>query len=49
MKDFTQHKDPERRRRYLARAKGIRNKEGKLTWKDKNTKNYWSTHYLWDA
>jgi len=49
MKDFTQHKDPERRRRYLARAKGIRNKEGKLTWKDKNTKNYWSTHYLWNA
>ncbi len=46
-KDFTQHKDQKRRANYLARAKGIKNKEGKLTWKDKNTKNYWSVHYLW--
>ena len=46
-KDFTQHKDETRRKSYLARAKGIKNKEGKLTWKDKNTKNYWSVHYLW--
>tara|TARA_R110002153_G_scaffold274315_1_gene448482 strand:- start:24974 stop:25240 length:267 start_codon:yes stop_codon:yes gene_type:complete len=45
--DFTQHKDQKRRTNYLARAKGIKNKEGKLTWKDKNTKNYWSVHYLW--
>lgn len=47
--DFRQHKDKKRRERYLKRAKGIRNKEGKLTWKDKNTKNYWSVHYLWDG
>ena len=48
-KDFTQHRDEKRRTSYLKRAKGIKNKEGKLTWKDKNTKNYWSTHYLWNA
>jgi hypothetical protein len=47
MKDFTQHKDPKRRKSYLARAKGIKNKQGKLTWKDKNTANYWAVHYLW--
>ncbi len=41
------HLDPVRRKSYLARAKGIKNKEGKLTWKDKNTANYWSVHYLW--
>ena len=49
MKDFTQHKDPKRRASYLARAKGITNKAGKKTWTDKNTANYWSTHYLWNA
>ena len=41
------HGDKERRDRYLKRAKGIKNKEGKLTWKDRNTSNYWSVHYLW--
>lgn len=45
--DFTQHKDEKRRTSYLARAKGIKNKKGELTWKNKNTKNYWSVHYLW--
>ena len=34
--DFTQHKDEKRRKSYLARAKGIKNKQGELTWKDKN-------------
>ena len=47
--DFTQHKDEKRRASYLKRAKGIKNKQGKLTWKDKNTKNYWSVHYLWNG
>lgn len=41
------HLDPERRRRYLARAKGIKNKSGKLTWKDINSANYYSVKYLW--
>jgi len=48
-KDFTQHKDEKRRTAYLKRAKGIKNKEGKLTWKDKNTPNYWAVHYLWNG
>ncbi len=47
--DFRQHKDPVRRKSYLARAKGIKNKAGKLTWKDRNTANYWSVHYLWNG
>tara|TARA_R110001606_G_scaffold389913_1_gene556426 strand:+ start:2200 stop:2463 length:264 start_codon:yes stop_codon:yes gene_type:complete len=46
-KDFTQHKNKERRKSYLLRAKGIKNKEGKLTWKDKNTANYWAVKTLW--
>tara|TARA_R110000765_G_C18853292_1_gene599156 strand:+ start:780 stop:1043 length:264 start_codon:yes stop_codon:yes gene_type:complete len=48
-KDFTQHKDPERRRRYLARAKGIKDKEGNLTYKNKNSANYFSVKYLWNG
>lgn len=44
--DFTQHKDKARQKSYLARAKGIKNKQGELTWKDKNTANYWAVK-LW--
>jgi hypothetical protein len=43
------HLDNQRRKRYLARAKGIRNKEGKLTWKDKESPNYYSVVFLWDG
>lgn len=43
---FFEHKDKSGQKSYLARAKGIKNKEGKLTWKDKNTANYWSIR-LW--
>jgi len=32
---------------YLARSKGIKNKEGKLTYKDKNSANYWSRKINW--
>ena len=49
MKDFTQHKDEARRKSYLARSGGIRNKEGKLTKNDKNSANYWSRRVLWNA
>jgi len=35
------------RRSYLARAKGIKNKQGELTYKDKSSPNYWSVRYLW--
>jgi len=47
MQDFTQHKDKERRKNYLARSGGIRNKEGKLTKNDKNSANYWSRKINW--
>ena len=47
--DFTQHKDKERRKSYLKRAKGIKNKKGELTYKDKNTANYWSIKLLWNG
>jgi len=49
MKDFRQHKDQTRRKSYLARSAGIRNKEGKLTKDDKTSPNYWSRTYLWKA
>jgi hypothetical protein len=44
--DYTQHKDKTRQKSYLSRAKGILNNKGEATWKDKNTKNYWSVK-LW--
>tara|TARA_R110000787_G_scaffold36_1_gene124 strand:- start:2008 stop:2268 length:261 start_codon:yes stop_codon:yes gene_type:complete len=47
--DFTQHKDEKRRKSYLARAKGIKNKKGELTWKDKNSANYYSVKLLWNG
>ncbi len=47
MKDFTQHKDPQRRKNYLARSGGIKNKQGKLTKDDKNSANYWSRRINW--
>ena len=37
----------EQRKSYLARAKGIRKKDGSLAYKDKNTANYWAVKYLW--
>lgn len=47
MEDYTQHKDPKRRKAYLARAKGIKNKKGQLTYKLKHSPNYWSVRELW--
>ena len=47
MKDYTQHKDKERRKNYLARSGGIRNKSGQLTKNDKNSANYWSRTINW--
>ena len=37
----------EQRKSYLARAKGIKNKQGQLTYKIKTTANYWSVKYGW--
>jgi phage gpG-like protein len=47
MKDFTQHKDPKRRKSYLARSGGIRDKSGRLTKNNKNSANYWSRRVNW--
>ena len=41
--DYTIHKDKDRRDKYLARAKKIKNKQGELT----ESSNYWSVHLLW--
>ena len=37
------------RKSYLARAKGIRNKQGQLTYKLRDTANYFSVRYLWNG
>ncbi len=47
MRDFTQHKDPQRRKNYLARSGGIRDKSGNLTKNNKNSANYWSRKTNW--
>jgi hypothetical protein len=41
------HLDEERRNRYLKRAMGIKNKQGKYTYKDINSANFYSINYLW--
>lgn len=41
------HGDPKRRRNYRRRARGIKNKRGKLTYRDKESANYYAYHYLW--
>jgi len=41
------HNDKERRKRYLARAKGIKNKKGELTWNNPESANYFSVKFLW--
>ena len=47
MESYDQHKDPKRRKSYLARSGGIRNKQGKLTKNDINSANYWARKILW--
>jgi len=41
------HNDTQRRKNYLARAKGIKNKAGKLTYKDPLSPNYHAVNILW--
>jgi hypothetical protein len=41
------HNDTKRRMNYLQRAKGIKDKNGNLTYLDKNSPNYYSVKYLW--
>jgi hypothetical protein len=44
--DYHTHLDKKRQKSYLARAKGIKDKNGNLTYKNKNTANYWAVK-LW--
>ena len=37
----------EQRKSYLARAKGIKKKDGSLAYLDKTTPSYWSVRYGW--
>ena len=41
------HNDPIRRKSYLSRSAGIKNKAGQLTKNNPNYANYWSRKYLW--
>ena len=45
--DYRQHKSKKRRKNYLARSGGIRNKQGQLTKDDKFSANYWARRKLW--
>ena len=45
--DYLIHQDKERRDRYLARAKKIKNKQGELTYTNPESSNYWSVNLLW--
>ena len=47
--DFHIHKDEERKERYLARAKKIKNKKGEYTYKNPESSNFWSFKLLWDG
>tara|TARA_R110002012_G_scaffold10961_2_gene49342 strand:+ start:1964 stop:2224 length:261 start_codon:yes stop_codon:yes gene_type:complete len=45
--DYRHNYSAQARKSYLARAKGIKDKQGNLTYKDKNSKNYWAIKDLW--
>ena len=45
--DYTMHKDKKRRKNYLERSAGIRDKHGKLTKNDPFSANYWARKILW--
>ena len=45
--DYLIHQDKDRRDRYLARAKKIKNKQGELTYTNPESSNYWSVNLLW--
>ena len=44
---FDQHGDKKRRDSYLKRARGIRNKQGQQTYRDKTSPNFWAVNILW--
>lgn len=43
------HLNKDRRKSYLARAKGIRDAKGMLTYKNKEKPNYYAIKYLWSG
>lgn len=45
--DFWDHRDKDRRKNYLSRAKGIRDGDGKLTHKRRTSANFYSIELLW--
>ena len=45
--DYTIHKDKDRRDKYLARAKKIKNKQGEITYTNPESSNFWSVNLLW--
>lgn len=45
--DFLDHGDRDRRARYLARAREIRDGRGRLTRDNKASANFWAIHVLW--
>jgi hypothetical protein len=45
--DYTQHGSKDRRKNYLTRSAGIRDKNGKLTKDDPFSPNYWARKVLW--
>lgn len=47
MKDYTQHKDDERRRRFRARASGIKDGNGNLTKNNPLSPNYYNLRDTW--
>ena len=47
--DFTQHKDSNRKKNYLTRSAGIKDKKGNLTKNNYTSPNFWSRRYLWDS
>ena len=49
MQDYTQHGDRARRKSYLARSAGIRDKRGRFTKDDIFSANYWARRDLWAA
>ena len=44
--DYLLHLDEDRRKKYLARAKKITNKQKELSWGNPESANYWSVHLL---
>ena len=47
--DFLIHKEVERKDKYLARAKKIKNKKGELTYENPESANFWSVNLLWSG